>query len=226
MPIPPQQQVLNLSGFSSPTSTGAGSQSPQPGHAFGRRLDSTPRVIDPYGPTGQGAGYLLIPEVVVVEDAEDKLMITEHPVEQGAVIDDHAIKMPATVRMQIGWSSAYVGGDVSKTYENILFLQSMRYPFRVITGKRIYDNMLVESIRVHTDAKLEYTFMADVEFREILLVDTTITAPSSLSGQRAAQTFPQSTGPTVQGGTKNAMPATMTGGQIFRATGARQYLGL
>ena len=115
-------------------------------------------------------------QVVVDEDHEDDLDITQHPVQGGAVIHDHAFKRPATVRCRMGWSNAYIfdtdWGNVRSVYEKILRLQARRIPFTVFTGKRVYQNMLVASLRTHTDQKLEYTLMADVEFREIVLVGT------------------------------------------------------
>ena len=50
--------------------------------------------------------------VAVLEEHRDELEITSHPVEQGAVISDHAYKTPASLTTQIGWttSSALASG--------------------------------------------------------------------------------------------------------------------
>lgn len=42
----------------------------------------------------------------IEEAATDELQITEHPVEKGAQITDHAFKLPAEVTIQCGWSNS------------------------------------------------------------------------------------------------------------------------
>src|SRR6266446_536195 len=98
------------------------------------------RVIDPDNKGGQGP---LIAEVTIDEDGDDQLIITRHPVEQGAVISDHSYKMPSEVRLRLGWSNAFGGysGYARDVYSRILQLQDSRQPFSIITGKRSYDNM-------------------------------------------------------------------------------------
>ena len=53
----------------------------------------------------------IIPNVVVEEVHTDTLTITDHPVEQGAPITDHAFKNPAELSMRIGWSSSSLALD-------------------------------------------------------------------------------------------------------------------
>lgn len=49
---------------------------------------------------------IFIPQVVFEENHYDELEITEHPIEQGAVIADHAYKRPAEVTIHCGWSNS------------------------------------------------------------------------------------------------------------------------
>lgn len=122
----------------------------------------------------------LAPQVVVNEEHSDDLTITDLPVQLGAAITDHSFKRPAELQVQMGWSTAWLaanpaqGMDIMALYEAILELQSARIPFDVYTGKRVYTNMLVASLRTHTDASLAFTFMADIAFREVILVSTQI----------------------------------------------------
>jgi hypothetical protein len=44
-------------------------------------------------------------QVVIKERHEDHIEITEHPVERGAVISDHAFIRPAEVTIECGWSN-------------------------------------------------------------------------------------------------------------------------
>jgi hypothetical protein len=150
-------------------------------------------------------------QVVVDEDGSDDLMITEHPVQQGSVIADHAFKRPCEVRIRMGWSDAWAfdngANGVTWIYGEILRLQASRVPFSVYTGKRQYDNMLVASLRTHTDQKLEWTLMCDVEFREIILVGTaSVTGASYASGTLAN---PQANTPQLEAGESQPMPASL-----------------
>lgn len=45
-------------------------------------------------------------QVAIEEVYNDKLAITEHPVEQGAQIADHAFKRQPDLSMRCGWSNA------------------------------------------------------------------------------------------------------------------------
>lgn len=67
-------------------------------------------------PNGQaGPSQLFVPQAVVQEKHHDRLAITEHPVEVGAVIADHAYKLPARVMIRCVWSnSPQTGGIFSK----------------------------------------------------------------------------------------------------------------
>ena len=151
-------------------------------------------------------------QVTVDEDGSDDLMITEHPVQQGSVIADHAFKRPCEIRVRMGWSDAYAydtnENSVTWVYGQILRLQASRIPFTVYTGKRQYDNMLVASLRTHTDEKLEWTLMADIEFREVILVGTaTITGASYAAGTLA---MPEANTPQLEAGQAQPMPASLT----------------
>ncbi|MCP6629627.1 hypothetical protein NL507_30970, partial [Klebsiella pneumoniae] len=47
---------------------------------------------------------LIVPSVVISEKHDDSLEITEHPVEVGAAISDHAFRRPSEVVMQVGFA--------------------------------------------------------------------------------------------------------------------------
>jgi hypothetical protein len=55
----------------------------------------------------------IIAQATVEEHHNDELEITDHPVEQGAMISDHAYKRPAEVTLRLGWSNSPNGrGDL------------------------------------------------------------------------------------------------------------------
>lgn len=166
------------------------------------------------------------------EVATDELQITEHPVELGANINDHAFKKPAEVVIRCGWSNssleslaggiqglvtALSGGDafgsdyVSSIYNQLLALQESRIPFDVATGKRLYRNMLLRSLAVTTDPRSEYALMVTAVCREIIIVQTRATTLPP----KDSQAMPQATGETTNVGTKQAAIATPAPGGSF-----------
>jgi len=51
-------------------------------------------------------GAIIVPHAVVEEHHSDDVEITEHPIENGASIADHAYKMPAEVTIRAAWSNS------------------------------------------------------------------------------------------------------------------------
>lgn len=51
-------------------------------------------------------GTLIVPQATVEENHVDDVQITEHPIENGAAISDHAYKLPSEVTIKAGWSNS------------------------------------------------------------------------------------------------------------------------
>jgi hypothetical protein len=139
-------------------------------------------------------GSLVLPrgfgaDVTVEERGRDELVVTENPVEQGAAITDHAFKKPATLTVRVGFSNSSLVGQfdplyVQTVYALMLALQAARIPFGIITGKRLYANMLITSLSTFTDEKWENAMMLVVDMKEIILVNTqTVSVPPSQNMQ-------------------------------------------
>lgn len=149
-----------------------------------------------------------VANVTVEEAHQDRLTITRHPVEQGAQISDHAYKEPAAVTIKAGWSnsSAAAGGDPSyirAIYAQLLELQATREPFSIVTGKRVYENMLFSSLAVTTDEVTETTLLLTAACEEVIIVETqAVTVPP-----RDVQADPAKTAATANAGTKQVQPA-------------------
>lgn len=149
----------------------------------------------------------LIPDVVVREVGRDELVITDHPVETGAAISDHAFIRPVEVEMVLGWSDSTAGyvGYTREVYEALLSLQKSREPFSLSTGKRNYQNMLLGSLGQQTDEKSENILMVTARFREVIIVSTQMTAPNS------AQASPEKTGSTADKGQQQLKSVSTSG---------------
>lgn len=158
----------------------------------------------------------------------DAIQITEHPVEVGAAITDHAYKRPSEVVIKCGWSnstlddllsaiSSLFSGEMSASdyvasvYEQLLALQESREPFDITTTKRQYSNMLIVSLLVTTDQQTSNVLMVTATCRQIFIVETQATTIPP----QDAQADPASTAATQNAGVKQTQPAApMMGGAV------------
>lgn len=174
--------------------------------------------------------------VAIAEDHQDELEITTHPVEQGATISDHAYKLPATLNLQIGWStstslssaapsilglvgqpvqpldvaSLFTGGGqdifIHTIYQQFLTLQSNRTLLTVYTGKRVYQNMLLQTIGERTSAQTEHALILTLTLKEIILAKVQTT---SVPTNPNAQSNSQVTSPSINQGTQSPQPSNV-----------------
>ncbi|KKZ19029.1 bacteriophage protein [Serratia marcescens] len=159
---------------------------------------------------------VLVPSVVVSEKHTDTLEITQHPVQTGAAVSDHAYKQPSDVVMACGFAGggslldfadtstfgASLGLSPEDTYKKLLDMQNDRQPLDVITGKRKYSNMLIRSIEVSTDRTTENVLMATLTLREVVM--TSATPIQVADKQNMAMGL--STSPVINTGTKTPIP--------------------
>jgi hypothetical protein len=164
----------------------------------------------------------IYPDVTIEEEHSDQLVVTDHPVqgsESGnATISDHAYKLPAEVVISYGWSPGGAGNaTASSTYLNdiysqILELQSTRAIFTVYTGRRIYQNMILQAVSMTTDRNTENALIVRMACREIIFVQTQTV---QVSTNPATQLNPERTLGTTQRG-----PQPLQSGSSFNRVGA------
>lgn len=140
--------------------------------------------------------------ITVEESSKDDLEITQHPVQQGASITDHAYVKPSTVQLKVMWNDT--DAPLSETYANLLALQSSRVPFDVVTGKRVYRNMLMKALSLTTDALTENVLNINMELQEIIITSLEVVSVP----ERPKQANPGKTGKTDNAGAKSAQPAS------------------
>ena len=149
------------------------------GQAVIRVADLTPAL---FVPNNRSIGGLTA-DITIEEQERDELTITEHPVEQGAPIADHAFKRPSEVTIRAAWSAQkHSLNSVYGTYNTLLSWQSALNPFQLFTGKRVYNDMLISSIAVTTDQSTEYILMATITCRQIIRVSTQVVETKGVSG--------------------------------------------
>lgn len=161
-------------------------------------------------------------QVTIEESHRDDLEITDHPVELGAPVSDHAFKRPREVIIKCGWSNSpsspgflnglgaaatgTLAGVASLTgqagpqqtleiYQKLLALQESRVPFDILTGKTKYSNMLIATLTTVTDEHTENTLMVTLVCRQVIIVNTQVVAiPADRQKQAAATQGVQSKG--------------------------------
>ena len=143
--------------------------------------------------------------VTISENTSDVLEITQHPVQQGASISDHAYKKPVILGIQMQFKSNFTQ-NLSSIYKSLLSLQqpgpatgppllpagvsgpqqlgASPIPtintFTVTTPKRTYYNMLLASLGCVTDKKTENVLSISATFQEVIIVPiTTTNVPAS-----------------------------------------------
>jgi hypothetical protein len=176
--------------------------------------------IAPKGQIGE------IEVMVTLEEVHtDTLQTTEHPIEVGAPITDHAFIRPTELLMRCGWSNSsftalsgvvssfFSGGEVGdkytdEIYSQLLALYQSREPFDVITSARQYSNMLINSIRRDVDEKTSSTLMVEIVMRQVLIVYTAATTLPP----RSDQADPASTAEIEESGVRQPLAATPSPG--------------
>ena len=153
-------------------------------------------------------------QVVIDENANDTLTITKQPVQQGAVITDHAYSEPTVLAMTIYFSGnstlSFIPTPLNAIYQQLLQLQSSRVPIVVTTPKRTYLSMLISSLSQLTDKYTENCLKISISFQQIIIVSV-----STVQVPRVRQKNPGSTGATQPAGAKSSVAYQGAGGQTL-----------
>ena len=125
----------------------------------------------------------LIFDAIFSTDYLNKLSITDHPVQTGANISDHAYEEAAMLTFEIGMSDVMQGfvanqfgsgGNRSiNAYHKLRELQSQRIPLTVVTKYGTYTNMMVETLAAPDDYTTKNALRATVSLKQIFVVNVT-----------------------------------------------------
>lgn len=129
-----------------------------------------------------GPSFSITAMATIHEHHMDETDITDHPVQYGATINDHAFELPSVVTLQLGWSnspngsitslSGIAGNDVNGIYTKLLAIKGQRQIFDLYTGKRKYSNMLIKTLITETDFKTANSLPITMTCKLIILVNT------------------------------------------------------
>lgn len=120
-------------------------------------------------------------DAIFSTDYLHNLSITDHPVQTGANISDHAYEEATVLTFEIGMSDVMEGfkeGQFSKgitrsisAYSIIREMQSQRIPITVVTKFGSYTNMMVETLAVPDDVITAEGLRATVVLKQIFVVN-------------------------------------------------------
>lgn len=138
----------------------------------------------------------------VREVHESRCEITDNPVENGADVADHVQMQPKSLMIEgiitdtpvtfsvvdaatglVGTARSYFGnGSLSKdAFDKLLELQEKRQPFKAVTGLKVYDNMILEDLRVPRTARTGNAIHFTARMRQILVARAGGSVGASLS---------------------------------------------
>lgn len=141
-------------------------------------------------------------QATLEEVFNDSIQITEHPIELGASVADHAYIRPIELVMRCAFTnssaaaltsvasslfgSSMAGASaVDDAYSQLLKLQQSLAPFSVTTSRRNFDNMLITSLATTTDSRNSNSLFITVNMRQIFIVSTQTTTMPPTSAQAA-----------------------------------------
>lgn len=143
-------------------------------------------------------------DVTIEEKHKDETQITNHPVDQGSPISDHAYKEPPELNIKVGWSGTQL--ELSVIYQGLLLLQDQFIRLVVMTGKRLYTDMLIKSVNTTTDLTTENALILEINFKKVFITKTSETIVTIDN-----QASPEATAGVQNGGTvqKAEVPESM-----------------
>lgn len=132
------------------------------------------------------AGNEFVFDAVFSADHAHNVTVTQHPVQSGAAVADHAFVNPVEVTMDIGFSdvndvryyfeagqtyestygAATAGRSVS-AYELFLEIMEAREPVTLVTRLKTYDNMMITAISASDSAQTMFGLRASVSLQQI-----------------------------------------------------------
>lgn len=115
--------------------------------------------------TSRSIGGVFI-DVVISEEHTATMEIAEHPVESGAKISDHAWRTPYIVKLE----SVVDGARAVAAYQQLLAVQEKAEPFSLVTGLKVYSNMLIKEILAERNKEHSRVLKFTAELQEVIIV--------------------------------------------------------
>jgi len=160
-------------------------------------------VLRPRALTGpvitEGDGTVFTFDAGFSESPTDEAEVTRHPVEDGADITDHVQDLPARLSLVVGLTNSPLPeqGPMAKNRDLDLYLELLDVKRRgellqVVTGLRVYDNMVLTRVAPTRTARSGQALEINIDFEEVKLTTTeTVDIPPAQQRRRAGRQNPE-----------------------------------
>lgn len=132
-------------------------------------------------------------DAVMRLDHSQELVITKHPVQNGASIVDHAYLQPSRLVLEVGFSDSmdsYTPGQYTNAgaksvsaYQTFLNLQALRVPLTVNTRLKQYQNMELVGVRAADTNQTAHALKMLLSFEQIIVGTVTVQPQSNRPDQ-------------------------------------------
>ncbi len=141
----------------------------------------------------------LVFDATIKEDHEDTSTVTDNPIETGVSVSDHMYRNPIKVTLTAAVSDTPLVADPNdmfttaatrslSAYDQMVTLKNAAEPFDVMTGLKLYHNMVCTSVKASQDKDSAGAFLFDADLREVIIVNTqTVTFPPRKAGSTKRQ---------------------------------------
>lgn len=148
-------------------------------------------------------------DAVFSTDHSANATVTQHPVQSGASISDHAYMEPDEVSVEIGMTdtAASVSGGASHSvnaYAQLRAIMELREPFTLITRLKTYRNMLITSISAPDDYKTMNALRASIYFQQVNVVSVSTVKVQEMVTSSKTTTNKSSSSSTSKSGSSSA----------------------
>lgn len=104
--------------------------------------------------------------VLISEKHTSEVEVTSNPIETGAEVNDHAFVKPKKVELEVADKNA------AATFNALVAFQESRTPFTLVTGFRLYENMIITEVDATRDKSFSKVLKATVRIKEVKIVET------------------------------------------------------
>lgn len=132
-------------------------------------------------------------DAVFSTDHSANLTVTQHPVQSGASISDHAYMEPDEVSIEIGMTDVASNATSAGTsrsvnaYTQLRAIMEQREPVTLITRLKTYQNMIITSMSAPDDYKTMHALRVSVYFQQINIVSvSTIAVQETVTGSKSS----------------------------------------
>ena len=155
--------------------------------------------------------------VIVAEKHESLIEITANPIETGAEVNDHAYIVAKRVSLD------FADKNAAATFAALVRFQESRKPFTLVTGLKVYKNMLIKALSAERDKDTSKILVGTADLQEVIIVDTASSSSGTSSSNakdsdtaaRSSDTVQRSDQPAVSTPSGNGANQTMLHG-IFK----------